>query len=63
MLPDILGFSLDEGIDILHKSGFCAGDIIINEYFSPKRDIIGNTKRIVRVDNLIEKIILTVSYF
>jgi hypothetical protein len=63
MLPDILGFHIDEGIDLLVKSGINNSDISICEYYSPKEDKMGSDRRIVKTNEVSGKIILTVSYF
>lgn len=63
MVPDILGFELEDGLSLLAESGIAADDIVIDEYFSPKKDIIGNKRRIVRIKFESGKVVLTVSYF
>jgi len=63
MVPDILGWELDIGIEILKKHGFKGEDIIIREYTSPKKDTIGNDMRILKTDISCGKITLFVSYF
>lgn len=63
MIPDILGFTLNDGIDLLNKSGFEQKDIVIIEYSSPKGDKIGNDRRIVRVDSRSGKILLLTCNF
>lgn len=63
MIPDIVGYELDEGIRIIAESGFDSSRINVNEYLSPKKDKIGCTPRILRVDKHHEMITLTISYF
>lgn len=63
MLPDILGRNVDKGIALLREYGLNSDDIVINEYSSPKMDIIGDDRRIIRVDTKLGKIILTVCNF
>jgi hypothetical protein len=63
MLPDILGQNVKEGLDILLKYGVDSDNIIVSEYLSPKADIIGNDRRIIKVSECRGRIILTVSYF
>lgn len=63
MLPDILGYKMEEGIQKLRESGIEPDSVSIVEYYSPKLDIIGNDRRIVRVKKSDNRIILTVSNF
>lgn len=63
MLPDILGYKVDKGIALLRECGLNFHDVVINEYSSPKMDIIGDDRRIIKVDNRFGKIILTVCNF
>lgn len=63
MLPDVLGFRIEEGIQKLRESGIEPDSVSIKEYYSPKLDIIGNDRRIVRVKKSDKRIILTVSNF
>jgi hypothetical protein len=63
MIPDILGLKLEDGIDVLVKSGIKGDDLTIKEYLSPKKDILGDDRRILRVDKENERITLIVSYF
>ncbi|KPU43914.1 hypothetical protein OXPF_20790 [Oxobacter pfennigii] len=63
MLPDILGFILDEGIIKLNMAGIVNDDIIIEEYYSPRKEKIGEEKRILKVYNNAQKIILIVGCF
>jgi hypothetical protein len=63
MVPDILGFRVEEGINILLKSGIKSDSIVIKDYLSPKEDILGNDRRILRVDEENERITLIVSNF
>lgn len=63
MIPDILGFRLEEGIDMLLRSGIIKSSIVVRDYFSPKKDILGREKRVLRVDEEDGRITLIVSYF
>lgn len=63
MLPDILGCELEKGIQKLCESGIDLDCILTVDYFSPKVDIIGDDRRIVRVKKKDNRIILTVSNF
>lgn len=63
MLPDVLGYKMEEGIQKILESGIEPDSVSIEEYYSPKIDIIGNDKRIVRVKESDNRIILTVSNF
>lgn len=63
MLPDILGYNLEIGTLLLKEYGVKIEDIIICDYMSPKKDIIGNDKRILGINEISGKIVLTVSNF
>jgi uncharacterized membrane protein len=63
MLPDILGYNIDEGLVLLGKCGINNSSIIIHEYLSPKSDIVGNERRILKTSEDAGKIIIVVSYF
>lgn len=63
MIPDILGYNLEDGIKLLNRSGVKIDNIIIEEYTSPMQDIIGNDIRILKVKDCFGKITLIVSNF
>lgn len=63
MIPDILGYDLKDGIDLIKKSGIDDRDIFIKQYISPGGENKGNDTRILRVDMKDGKIILIVSGF
>lgn len=63
MIPDVLGYELEEGIRILAEHGVDRNSISVCQYLSPKGDMLGNDQRIVRVDRIQDRITLVVSYF
>lgn len=63
MVPDIIGYNINDGLYMLKQNGFSLGDIVLHEYMSPKMDIIGNDLRILKTEQINSKIILTISYF
>jgi hypothetical protein len=63
MIPDILGYDLKDGIDLIKKSGIDDRDIFIKKYISPGKENAGNDTRILRVDMKDGKIILIVGGF
>ena len=63
MIPDIIGYNINDGLYMLKQNGFSIGDIVLHEYMSPKMDIIGNDLRILKTEQINSKIILTISYF
>ena len=63
MVPDIIGYNINDGLYMLKQNGFSIGDIVLHEYMSPKMDIIGNDLRILKTEQINSKIILTISYF
>jgi hypothetical protein len=63
MIPDIIGYNINDGLYMLKQNGFSLDDIVLHEYMSPKMDIIGNDLRILKAEQINSKIILTISYF
>jgi hypothetical protein len=63
MLLDIVGYNIFEGIEILRKNNINNEQLVVKEYSSPRGDIIGDDKRIVRVDERCGKITLIISNF
>lgn len=63
MLPDIIGYNIEEGISLLLKSGFKIEDIHMIEYTSLKHQVLGEDARILKAAVQNGKVILTVSYF
>jgi len=63
MLPDILGYRLDKGIQLLKEQGVDTHYVLIDEYNSPKNVIMGTDKRIIRADEKDGKVILIVGSF
>jgi hypothetical protein len=63
MIPDILGYKLEKGIELLCKQGISPETIVIREYISPNMVILGNEKRILRASRKKGEIFLIVSNF
>lgn len=63
MLPDIIGYNINDGLYMLKQNDFSMDDVVLCEYMSPKMDIIGNDLRILKAEQNNSKIILTISYF
>lgn len=63
MLPDIVGYCLEDGMVALGENGINIDDIIINEYNSPRNRIMGTDRRIIKSDEKDGKVILIVGNF
>lgn len=60
MLKDIIGYEVDDAIKILEDNNYI---IILKEYTTPRRDIMGNRKRVVKVTEKDNNVIIIFSYF
>lgn len=63
MIPDVLGYKLEDAIKFLNESGISMEDMKTQEYTSPKKDIIGNDIRVLKVEKSCGKITLVISNF
>lgn len=65
MLPDIVGYKVSDGVEILKKYGINKDDIVIDQYTSPniRGADIGSDNRVIKVKKVDGKIILIAGSF